>query len=118
MGRLPVIITAAVLMLVAACAASPGPAPAQRGANRERLAGSVMSHGAPGRRGERPGSRTFALCRRAPSGTAADGPGTAGPCAELLRVPVRVRLPGSHRTQVVYRLRPCWCYRDSGSGGG
>jgi hypothetical protein len=119
MGRLPVIIiAAAVLTLVTACAASAGPAPANRGADRERLAGRVVSQGAPGRRGERPGSSTFSLCGRAPSGTAADGTGTAGPCSEVLRVPVRVRLPGSKRTRVVYRLRPCWCYRDSGSGGG
>jgi len=54
----------------------------------------------------------------AAAGTAADGTGTAGPCSEVLRVPVRVRLPGSKRTRVVYRLRPCCCYRDSGSGGG
>jgi hypothetical protein len=118
MGRLPVVIAAAVLALVTACAASPSVAPAQRGAARERLAGRVVSHGAPGRQGERPGSRTVSLCGRAPSGATADGSGTAGPCSEFLRVPVRVRLPGSHRTEVVYRLRPCWCYRDSGSGGG
>jgi hypothetical protein len=116
MGRWPVSIAAAALALITACAASPGTAPARRGASREHLAERVVSHASyrpHGPHGARPVSRTLTLCGRAPSGAAPNGPGTTEMC---LRVPVRVRQHG--RTRIVYRLRPCWCYRDSGSGGG
>ena len=113
-GRWPVSIAAAALALITACAASPGTAPARRGASRE--AERVVSQASYRPQGARPASGAPALCGRARSGAEPNGPGTAEMCSELLRVPVRVRQHG--RTRIVYRLRPCWCYRDSGSGGG
>src|SRR5215470_3608016 len=62
MGRLPVIIAAAVLASVTACAASPGPAPAQRGASRERPALLVL-----------PGLRLRWRLRPLPEGASATG---------------------------------------------
>lgn len=129
MKQLQAIAGIAAILLLAACAVTPGHAP-PRGTvtGRPRLEGGALGQG-----GRHPGKpfpstaqvsdgnrrpttvgagsppRPGQVCERSPSVGAGDATGLDAPCTQILLVPVTAQHPRPGRSHVAYRRRPCWC---------